>query len=121
MHTYFYLLKNFVFGYAGSFVAACGPSLVAVSGGCSLGVVHGFLTVIASFCCGAWALGCGLSSCGLWALEHWLSSCVHGLSYLAAHRILPEQGLNPCALHWQLNSQPLDHQESPVSTYSVLL
>ena len=70
MDTCFYLFKNFIFGYVGSFVCACGLSLVAVSGGCSLDVVHGFLTVIASFCCGAWALGCGLNSCGLWAPEH---------------------------------------------------
>ena len=47
-------------------------------------VVCGLLIgVVASLCCGAWALGmqasvvvaCGLSSCGSRALEHRLSSC----------------------------------------------
>ena len=27
---------------------------------------------------------------------------------------LPDQGLNPCLLHWQVDSQPLDHQGSPM-------
>ena len=27
--------------------------------------------------------------------------------------ILPDQGLNPCPLHWQADSQPLRHQGSP--------
>ena len=28
--------------------------------------------------------------------------------------IVPHQGSNPCLLHWQTNSQPLDHQGSPL-------
>ena len=28
--------------------------------------------------------------------------------------IFPDQGLNPCPLHWQAGSQPLRHQGSPV-------
>ena len=31
----------------------------------------------------------------------------------AACGILPDQGLNPCPLHWQADSQPLHHQGSP--------
>ena len=27
--------------------------------------------------------------------------------------IFPDQGLNLCTLHWQVDSQPLDHQRSP--------
>ena len=37
----------------------------------------------------------------------------HGPSRSAACGILPEQGLNPCPLHWQADSQPLRHQGSP--------
>ena len=38
----------------------------------------------------------------------------HGLSRSAACGILPDQGSNPCPLHWQADSQPLRHQGSPV-------
>ena len=31
----------------------------------------------------------------------------------AARGILPDQGSNPCLLHWQADSQPLRHQGSP--------
>ena len=37
----------------------------------------------------------------------------HGPSCSAACGILPDQGLNPCTLHWQADSQPLRHQGSP--------
>ena len=37
----------------------------------------------------------------------------HGPSCSAACGILPDQGLNPCPLHWQADSQPLCHQGSP--------
>ena len=46
--------------------------------------------------------------------EHRLSSC--GVGSVAPCRqlcrILPDQGSNLCALHWQTDSQPLNHQES---------
>ena len=46
-----------------------------------------------SFCCGAWALG------------HVISVVVvHGLSCSLACGIFPDQGANPCALHWQADS-----------------
>ena len=35
---------------------------------------------------------------------------VHGPSRSTAHGILPDQGPNPCPLHWQADSQPLGHQ-----------
>ena len=38
----------------------------------------------------------------------------HGPSHSVACGILPDQGSNPCALHWQADSQPLRHQGSPV-------
>ena len=37
----------------------------------------------------------------------------HGLSCSVARGILPDQGSNPCPLHWQADSQPLCHQGSP--------
>ena len=37
----------------------------------------------------------------------------HGLSCSMACGIFPDQGLNPCLLHWQGNSLPLSPQGSP--------
>ena len=37
----------------------------------------------------------------------------HGPSCSAACGILPDQGSNPCPLHWQADSQPLCQQGSP--------
>ena len=37
----------------------------------------------------------------------------HGPSCPAACGIFPDQGSNPCPLHWQADSQPLRHQGSP--------
>ena len=75
------------------------------------------------------------SSCGQWgplfiavrgpltiaaslAVEHRLQSTGsvvvgHRISCSAACGILPDQGSNPCPLHWQADSQPLHHQGSP--------
>ena len=36
---------------------------------------------------------------------------VHGLSCSEVCGIFLGQELNPCPLHWQADSQPLDHQE----------
>ena len=36
----------------------------------------------------------------------------HGLSCSTACGIFPDQGSNPCPLHWQADSQPLSHQGS---------
>ena len=41
----------------------------------------------------------------------------HGPSRSAACGIFPDQGSNPCLLHWQADSQPLHHQGSPVHFY----
>ena len=38
----------------------------------------------------------------------------HGPSCSAACGIFPDQGSNPCPLHWQVDSQPLRHQGSPL-------
>ena len=41
----------------------------------------------------------------------------HGPSCSAACGIFPDQGSNPCPLHWQAYSQPLCHQGSPKTTF----
>ena len=41
------------------------------------------------------------------------AAVAHGPSCSAACGILPDQGSNPCPLHWQAGSQPLRHQGSP--------
>ena len=47
----------------------------------------------------------------------------HGPSCSAACEIFPDQGSNPCPLHWQADSQPLCHQGSPpvISNYQIQL
>ena len=45
----------------------------------------------------------------------------HGPSRSAACGIFPDQGSNPCPLHWQANSQPLHHQGSPPPSLYYLL
>ena len=39
-----------------------------------------------------------------------------GLSCSTACGIFPEQGSNPCTMHWQVDSYPLHHQGSPTHT-----
>ena len=43
----------------------------------------------------------------------------HGPSRSAACGILPDQGSNPCPLHWQADSQPLRHQGSPPTCFKT--
>ena len=43
----------------------------------------------------------------------------HGPSCSAACGIFPDQGSNPCPLHWQADSQPLRHQGSPILFLSL--
>ena len=44
----------------------------------------------------------------------------HGPSCSAACGIFPDQGSNPCPLHWQADSQPLRHQGSPKLTFMLI-
>ena len=41
----------------------------------------------------------------------------HGPSCSTACGIFPDQGSNPCPLHWQADSEPLHHQGSPPNTF----
>ena len=87
------------------FVSVRGLSLVAASGGHS-----------SSRCAGlslSWPLL--LRSTGS---SHAGSAIVaHGPSRSTACGIFPDQGSNPCPLHWQADSQPLHHQGSPHSFF----
>ena len=67
----------------------------------------------------AWAPGpSGFRSCGTCtqlcsqALEHRLKGCS------LACGIFLDQESNPCFLHWEVDSLPLSHQESPIFLYS---
>ena len=56
----------------------------------------------------------GFSCCRTQALGVWASAVAAcGLSCLTACIIFPDQGSNPCPLHWQVDSLPY-HQGSPV-------
>ena len=72
-------------------------------------------------CCGAQALGSQASV----VATHGFTSCrsgfqstgsvfvLQGFSCSIACGIFPDQGLNPCPLHWQVDAYPLHHQGSP--------
>ena len=99
-YLFIYLLLFFWLCWV--FVSVRGLSLVAASGGHS-----------SSRCAGL-----SLSQ----PSEHRLQSAgsvvvAHGLSCSAACGIFPDQGSNPCPLHWQAGSQPLRHQGSPISAF----
>ena len=91
-----------------------------------------FMVVLGLRCCCVWAFSsCGVRGYSLVALhrllivvpslvaEHRL--CTQSSSVVVAHElscsapcgIFPDQGLNPCPLHWQAHSYPMYHQESP--------
>ena len=44
---------------------------------------------------------------------------VQGLSCPAAGVIFPDQGWNPCPLHWQVDSLPLDHLGNSSPSYRL--
>ena len=91
------------------FVSVRGLSLVAASGGHS-----------SSQCA-------GLSLSRPLLLRSTGSRCAgsvvvaHGPSCSEACGIFPDQGSNPCPLHWQADSQLLRHQGSPGKPWAVLL
>ena len=61
------------------------------------------------FCCRAQALG--MQSLVVVTLR--LSSCGTGPICSVVRGVFLDQGVNLCPLHWQADSQPLDHQGSP--------
>ena len=77
-----------------------GFSLAVGHGGCSLASVWNFSL--------RWLLLLEAQAPGTWA-----AVAVHGLSCSIAHGVFPDQGLNPCLLHWQVGSSALSQQGSP--------
>ena len=93
LYLFIRILFIYHFSLCWAFVAANGRSLVVVSGGFSLAEVCGFLTAVAP-------PGAERGLCGVWASV----AVAHGLSCPVACRLLPDQGLNSCPLHWRVNS-----------------
>ena len=98
-----------------------GLYLVAVSRGYSLAAVSGLLIAVASLLVEHRLSVFGLNNCGMWAsvvaaqgLQSTGSIVVaHELSCCMVCGVFLDQGLNPCFLHWQVDSLPLNHQGSP--------
>ena len=106
LHKSFFFLIIYLFIYfwlCWVFVSVRGLSLVAASGGHSSSRCAGLLLSRPLL----------LRSTG----SRRTGSVVvaHGRSRSAACGILPDQGSNPCPLHWQADSQPLRQQGSPIN------
>ena len=84
------------------FVSVRGLSLVAASGGHS------------SLRCAGVSLSRPLLLRSTGSRRACSVAVAHGPSCSAACGIFPDQGSNPCPLHWQADSQPLRHQGSPL-------
>ena len=103
-HSFFLLLFIYLFIYfwlCWVFVSVRGLSLVAASGGRSSSRRAG-LSLSRPLL--LQSTGSGRAGSVIVA---------HGPSCSAACGIFPDQGSNPCPLHWQADSQPLRHQGSP--------
>ena len=72
-----------------------------------------------AFFCGEQRLlsGCGVSFSLQWLLLFQSTGSIVGAQELCSQAcgIFLDQGSNPSPLHWQVDSQPLDHQGSPNS------
>ena len=103
----FFFFFNFLFFWlCWVFVSARGLSLVAASGGHS------------SSRCAGLSLSRPLLLRSTSSRRASSVVVAHGLSCSAACGIPPDQGPNPCPLHWQADSQPLRHQGSPPLLFS---
>ena len=98
-----YLFLYFYFWLCWIFVSVRGLSLVVASGGHS------------SSQCAGLSLSRPLLLRSTGSRRAGSVVVAHGPSCSAACGILPDQGSNPCPLHWQADSQPLRHQGSPNS------
>ena len=116
---FFHLFYLFIFGCTGSplmhgLFSSCGErgySLVL----CRLPIVVASLAAEGGLW-GLWApvaVARGLCSCSSLASSTGSVVMALRLTHSRACGIFPDQGLNPCLLHWQVDSFPLSHQESP--------
>ena len=90
------------------FVSVRGLSLVAASGGHS------------SSQCAGLSLSRPLLLRSTGSRRAGSAIVAHGPSCSAACGIFPDQGSNPCPLHWQADSQPLRHQGCTQEFKSIL-
>ena len=97
----FFLLFIYLFGCVGSSFLLLGLSLVVASGSHS------------SSRCAGLSLSQPLLLRSTGSRRAGSVIVAHGPSCSAACGILPDQGSNPCPLHYQADSQPLRHQGSP--------
>ena len=97
----FILLYFIFFWLCWVFVSVRGLSLVAASGGHS------------SSRCAGLSLSRPLLLWGTGSRRAGSVVVTHGPNCSTACGIFPDQGSNPCPLHWQADSQPLRHQGSP--------
>ena len=100
------LLVCFVFGCAGSLLL-CGP----FSSCGEWGLLPGY---------GAQTSHCSSFSCCRAQAPRCLGSvaAVYGFSYFEMCRIFLDEGSNQCPLPWQVDSLPLDHQDSPMLVFN---
>ena len=116
------LFRSIYFCLRWVFVAARRLSLVVASRGYSLLQCTGFSLQWPLLLQSMGSKHAGFSSCGTWVsvvVAHGLQSAgsvvvVHGSNCSKACGILPDQGSNPCPLHWQADSYPLCHQGRPL-------
>ena len=108
LSLFFFLIFIFLFIYfwlCWVFVSVQGLSLVAASGGHS------------SLQCAGLSPSRPLLLRSTGSRRAGSAIVAHGPSRSAACGILPDQGSNPCPLHWQADSQPLRHQGSPLTVF----
>ena len=98
---FIYLFYLFYFWLCWVFVSVRGLCLVPVSGGHS------------SLRCVGLSLSWPLLLRSTGSRRAGSVVVAHGPSCSMACGIFPDQGSNPCPLHWQADSQPLRHQGSP--------
>ena len=107
---FFFLIFFFIYLWlCWVFVSVRGPSLVVASGGHS-----------SSWCRGP-SLSRPLLLRSTGSRRAGSVVVAHGPSCSAACGILPDQGSNPCPLHWQADSQPLRHQGSPLQLLNAFI
>ena len=108
LYFFFFLIYLFNLWLCWVFVSVRGLSLVAASGGHS-----------SSRCVGlSLSRPPLLRSTG--SRRAGSAIVAQGPSRSAACGIFPDQGSNPCPLHWQADSQPLRHQGSPIILFCQL-
>ena len=108
---YLFIFYLFIFGCVGSSLLHAG-FLQLWQGGATLRCGAQASHCGSSSCCGTWAQARGLQQlqfAGSVVVAHGLQSTgsvvvAYGLSCSAACGIFPDQGSNPCPLHWQADS-----------------